>query len=330
VQKVCNRTFGPSTTTEEVLADVDLSGRTVLVTGGSGGLGFETSRSLAAAGASVILADLSPDRGAAACERIRAADPRARVTARAVDLADPSSVRSLADALRDDRTVIDLLVNNAGIVNGELRYAPTGWEATLAVNFLGHFLLTGLLMPCLLAASGPGRRIVNLSSGAHRHSPVHWDDPHFLYRPYTPRDAYAQSKTADALFTRGLQDHLGGTGIEAYTVRPAVSATGIYQDLSADQRAVFSSRVRGGRAGEPAEVGAATTVWACVAAELAGQGGAYLAACSVVGTPSAPSADGGHADWIFDAGQAQRLWRMAEVATDTSFDWTQAEEGLQR
>jgi NAD(P)-dependent dehydrogenase (short-subunit alcohol dehydrogenase family) len=327
---VCNRTFAVSTTTAEVLAGVDLSGRTVLVTGGSGGLGFETSRSLAAAGASVILADLSPDRGVAACERIRAAYPGAQVAARAVDLADPGSVRSLADALRDGGIVLDLLVNNAGAVNGELRYAPSGWEATLAVNFLGHFLLTGLVMPCLLAGSGAGQRIVNLSSGAHRHSPLHFDDPHFRSRPYTPRDGYAQSKTANALFTRGLQDHLGGTGIEAYTVRPAVSVTGIYHDLSADQQAAFSSRVRGGRAGEPPEVGAATTVWACVAVELAGQGGAYLAACSVVGTPATPSADGGHADWIFDADQAQRLWRMAEDATGTSFDWTQAEKGAQR
>ena len=325
---MCNDRFGSSTTTTDVLAGADLRGRTALVTGGSGGLGLETSRSLAAAGASVILADVNPDRGAAARDRIRARQPGAVVAAHGVDLADLDGVRSFASALRADRTVIDLLVNNAGVVNGELRYAPGGWESTLAVNFLGHFLLTGLLMPCLLAARATGPRIVNLSSGAHRHSPVHWDDPHFRRRPYTPRDAYAQSKTANALFTLGLERHLGGTGVEAYTVRPAVTATGIYGDLTAGQQAAFSSRVRGGRSGEPPEVGAATSVWACVAAELTGQSGAYLAACSVAGTPAAPSTSGGHAEWIFDPEEAERLWRMAESAVGEHFDWSQVREEL--
>jgi NAD(P)-dependent dehydrogenase (short-subunit alcohol dehydrogenase family) len=300
----------------------------VLVTGGSGGLGFETARSLAAAGARVILADVSPGRGQASAERIRSAHPGAAVAARAVDLSDDRSVRALAAALLDAGTVLDVLVNNAGVVHGELRYARSGWEATLATNFLGHFLLTGLLMPCLLAGRGQARRIVNVSSGAHRHSRMHWDDPQFQRRPYTPRAAYAQSKTANALFTLGLERHLRGTGVRSYTVRPAVTATGIYGNLTDGQQAEFSSRVRGARPGEPPRVGAATTVWACVAPELTDQGGAYLSGCSVAGTPSAPSTTGGHAEWIFDAAEAERLWELAQNAVGMSFDWTPRPEEL--
>ncbi|HEX3590304.1 MAG TPA: SDR family NAD(P)-dependent oxidoreductase [Pseudonocardiaceae bacterium] len=298
-------TFGPQSTTSDVTRGLDLTGSTVVVTGGSGGLGFETARSLVGAGAAVVLLDKDAARGEASTRRLRDEQPGADVTSHIVDLTDHHGIRGTAAALLAQRPSIDVLINNAGAVFGTRTLTSFGWEATLATNFLGHFVLTGQLLPAVRG------RVVNLGSGAHRGSPIIWDDPHFAHRRYTPRDAYAQSKSAVALFTYGLEERLAGTGVHVYTVRPGVVATGLYGDLSEAQQAAFSSRVAGGAAGMSVEQAAATTVWAATAREP-GDGGAYLAACAVVGTPSAPSADGGHAPWIFDRSEADRLWHLAE------------------
>jgi NAD(P)-dependent dehydrogenase (short-subunit alcohol dehydrogenase family) len=290
-------TLGPRPTTSDVLRGVDLSGRTVVITGGSGGLGFETAKALGAAGAAVVLLD-----------RKQRPLPAADVTHYAVDLTDPAGIRTVAAELLAARPRIDVLINNAGAVFGERTLTGVGWEATLATNFLGHFVLTAALLPALCG------RIVNLGSGAHRNSGIVWDDPHFAHRPYVPRSAYAQSKTAVALFTLGLEQRLGETGVHAYTVRPGVVATGLYEDLTDDQQAAFSSRVAGTTTGMSVEHAAATTVWAATAPELDTAGGAYLSSCAITGTPSRPSTDG-HAPWIFDGEQADRLWALAERTT---------------
>lgn len=305
-------TFGPQSTTSDVTRGLDLSGRCVVVTGGSGGLGFQTARALAAAGADVVLIDKDADRGARSVEQLRSAGFAA--TSLVVDLTDHAAVRAAAAELIARRPRIDVLINNAGAVFGSRTLTSFGWEATLATNFLGHFVLTSALAPALSATA----RIVNVGSGAHRRSGIVWDDPHFAHRPYLPRDAYAQSKTAVALCTLGLEQRLGESGVHAYTVRPGVVATGLYTDLTNEQQAAFSSRVASRDAGMSVERAAATTVWAATAPELGRFGGAYLSACAVVGTPSAPSTDG-HAPWIFDRDQADRLWRLAEQAVGESF-----------
>lgn len=310
---------GSEPTTHDVIDGVDLSGRTVLVTGGAAGLGLETARALAGAGARVTLADRNADKGAAAVARIRAARPGAEVEFRPVDLSSLDSVLALASSMSSATDGIDLLVNNAGTVRGDLEYSPDGFELTLATNYLGHFLLTCLLMPSLLVRRAP--RIVNLSSGAHRDSPIDFADPHYRHRAYAPREAYAQSKTATALFTLGLHRRLAGTTARAFTVRPAVADTGIFGALTPVQRASFSTRVQSRRAGHPVEVAAATTVWACVAPELGDQGGAYLSGCRVVGLPERPGQPGEHAAWIFDPDAADRLWELAEQAVGRRFAW---------
>lgn len=297
-------TLGPRSTTSDVLRGVDLTGRTVVLTGGSGGLGFETARALGSAGAAVVLLDKNAARSAESVLRLPGADVRQY----AVDLTDPGGIRAVAAELLATTPSIDVLINNAGAVFGERTLTGVGWEATLATNFLGHFVLTAALLPALRG------RIVNLGSGAHRHSGIVWDDPHFAHRPYQPRAAYAQSKTAVALFTLGLERRLAGSGVHAYTVRPGVVATGLYEDLTDEQQAAFSSRVASGGTGRSVEHAAATTVWAATTPELDTAGGAYLASCAVTGTPTRPSADGGHASWIFDGEQADRLWSLAETA----------------
>jgi NAD(P)-dependent dehydrogenase (short-subunit alcohol dehydrogenase family) len=313
---------GPaSSTTSDVLAGVDLSGRTFVITGAAGGLGFEAARALGAAGARIVIADRRRDRADEAARRLGG-----DAEARQVDLSISASVRTLAEDLLRDGDRIDGLVNNAGVVRATLERTDSGAESTLATNFIGHFLLTGLLLPRL--RQHPGARIVNLSSGAHRDSAVDFDDPHYRHRPYDPRTAYAQSKSATALFTLGLAKRLRGSGVEAFTVRPAKADTGIFAALSDTERARFSTRVNAKQAGEPLEVAAATTVWACVAPELAGHSGAYLSAGTIAGEPGQPGEPGAHADWIFDPVQADRLWALAEFEVGQKFsgdDWRQSD-----
>lgn len=306
--------LGPQSTTSDVTRGLDLSGRVVVVTGGSGGLGFATARALAGAGAAIVSLDKNAGRGERSAAGLRSSNPAADVESLVVDLTDHDALRAVAADLVARRPRIDVLINNAGAVFGTRTLTPAGWEATLATNFLGHFVLTAALSPAL----HPAARIVNLGSGAHRRSGIVWDDPHFTRRPYVPRDAYAQSKTAVALFTLGLADRLGDRGVHAFTVRPGVVATGLYEDLSDEQQAAFSRRVAGGGTGMSVEQAAATTVWAATAPELDHSGGAYLTGCAVVGTPRRPSRDDGHAPWIFDHAQADRLWLWAEQTAGIS------------
>jgi NAD(P)-dependent dehydrogenase (short-subunit alcohol dehydrogenase family) len=307
-----------TSSTRDVVAGIDLGGRRVLVTGGAGGLGFARAEALAAAGATVSIADRDADRAHDAVRRINDTVGTVRADAYQVDLASLASVRALAESLA--AAELDTIVNNAGVVRADLGRTDEGFELTLATNYLGHFLLTGLLMPRLLDRSAP--RVVNLSSGAHRDSPVVFDDPFYQRRPYVAREAYAQSKSATALFTLALDRRFGDAGLLALTVRPAKSDTGIFAGLTDEQRGAFSTRLKARQAGTPVEIAAATTVWACVAPVPPLERAAYLSGCSVTATPGRPHADPSAADWIFDTDAADRLWAMSERAVGETFDRT--------
>ena len=298
--------FGAETTTTEVLTGVDLSGCVAVVTGASGGLGLETARSLAAAGAEVVLAARDREKGAAALDTIRASVADARVHLGLLDLASLASVRSFAAALLDGRSSIDLVINNAGVMATPFQRTADGFELQLGTNHLGHFLLTTLLTPLLLAAAPA--RVVNLSSRGHTRSDIHWDDPHYRSRPYDKWEAYGQSKTANVLFSVELDRRLGDDGVRAYAVHPGVIATELARYLSADDFADMRSRAPAGALQlKPVEAGAATTVWAATAPELADQGGVYLEDCRI-GTPE---------PYALDPDSAARLWT-----------WSEAEVGL--
>jgi NAD(P)-dependent dehydrogenase (short-subunit alcohol dehydrogenase family) len=305
-----------TSSTHDVVAGIDLSGRRVLVTGGAGGLGFATAEALATAGAVVAIADHNADRAREAVRRINANVGTVRAQAYTVDLASIASVRAFAESVSDAQ--FDTLVNNAGIVRPDLGRTAEGFELTLATNYLGHFLLTGLLMPRLLEHATP--RVVNLSSGAHRDSPVVFDDPFYERRPYDAREAYAQSKSATALFTLALDRRFGDAGLLALTVRPAKSDTGIFAALTDEQRGAFSTRVKARQAGAPIEIAAATSVWACVAPAPPLRRAAYLSGCDVVATPDRPGVGSSAAPWIFDTDAADRLWTMSETAVAETFD----------
>ena len=225
--------FGPETTTTEVLDGVDLSGKTAVVTGASAGLGAETARSLASVGAHVVMAVRDADKGRAAAAGIKEAVPDASLELGTVDLASLDSVRAFADWLLERHDRIDLLINNAGVMACPLGRTAEGFEMQLGTNHLGHFLLTTLVAPALLAAAPA--RVVNLSSRGHQRSDMQWDDPHYRERPYDKWEAYGQSKTANALFALQLDALARDVGVRAFSVHPGGIFTPLQRYLTKEE-----------------------------------------------------------------------------------------------
>ncbi|XVQ06267.1 SDR family NAD(P)-dependent oxidoreductase [Spirillospora sp. CA-255316] len=208
--------FTAASTAGEVLKGIDLSGTNVVVTGGHRGIGLETTRALSEAGASVTVAVRNPERAAAALAGIE------RVDTGRLDLLDPTSIDAFATRYLDYGRPLHILVNNAGIMGGDLVRDARGYESQFATNHLGHFQLTLGLLPALRAAHGA--RVVNVTSGGHRLSDIRWDDPHFT-TGYDGLLAYGQSKTANVLFAVELDRRWAEDGIRGYAVHPGVVIT---------------------------------------------------------------------------------------------------------
>jgi NAD(P)-dependent dehydrogenase (short-subunit alcohol dehydrogenase family) len=288
---------GPETTTDEVLAGVDLHGKVVVVTGVSAGLGVETARALRSAGADVVGTARDPDKARAALAHV----PGVNVVE--LDLADLESVAVAAQEIVDRRPRIDVLINNAGVMACPLGRTAQGFELQLGTNHLGHFAFTHALLPLL----NNGSRIVNLSSRGHLRSPMRWDDPHFrdesTYEKWT---AYGQSKTANVLFTVELEKRLSPQGIHAFAVHPGVIMTELSRHLTEDDSSAVMSRLTN-IVFKDIPQGAATEVWAATSPLLAGRGGLYLEDCGVADvTPGDGSA--GYAPYAMDPAEAARLW----------------------
>jgi NAD(P)-dependent dehydrogenase (short-subunit alcohol dehydrogenase family) len=308
------KTLDAQSTTDEALRGIDLSGKLAVVTGASGGLGLETARALAAAGATVLLAARDPSKTQAARRAIEEAVPGARLESAALDLASLDGVRRFAARFGESHGQLDLLINNAGVMATPFGRTADGFELQLGTNHLGHFALTGALAPLLLAAAPA--RIVNLSSGGHMISDVLWDDPNFDRRPYDKWIAYGQSKTANVLFTVELERRLGSRGVHSFAVHPGMILTDLGRHLTKDDFAALETMAKSapGGGGLPAfktiPCGAATTVWAATAPELGRSGGSYLADC-------AESAE--CAPWARDQTAARRLWDLSETLVGQRF-----------
>jgi NAD(P)-dependent dehydrogenase (short-subunit alcohol dehydrogenase family) len=296
---------GAVATTDDVLAGVDLSGRTAVVTGGSGGLGLETSRSLAARGAHVVVAARDPGRAADAVDAIAEEARVGSAEAVSLDLTSLASVRAFAEWFADARGSCDLLVNNAGVMATPFERTSDGFELQLGTNHLGHFALTVLLIPAL-ARAAPAR-VVTITSAGHLASDIHWDDPNYVERAYDKWEAYGQSKTANILFTVELERRIGPRGVHAYAVHPGMILTQLGRHLSPDDIRDLVDRADGALPPmKSIASGAATTVWAATAPELDGRGGTYLEDCHV---------SDAHAPWALDADAAARLWALSEELT---------------
>lgn len=296
--------LGRRSTAEAALRGRSLRGLRAIVTGASSGLGVETTRVLARAGADVILAcrDVAAGNAVAATLRRGLGKGAGTLEVHALDLADLLSVRSFAAAMRGRGAPLDLLINNAGIMATPRGLTAQGHELQLGTNHLGHFLLTALLRPPLEAA--PAARVVTLASGLHvrgrgeRMLDTLRDDPGYVRRKYVRFDAYGDAKLANVLFARALAKRLP-TNVTSVSVHPGVIATGLSRGMG-PLGAVF--RFVGRPFMKSVAQGAATTIFAATAPELRSHSGAYLSDCAV----AQPSADGR------DDSLAQTLWDVSE------------------
>ena len=311
--------FGASTTAEEVLAGLDLSGRRAIITGASTGLGAETARHLAASGAELILAVRDCAAGERVAGRIEA-EGRRRPQVEVLDLADLDSVRRFATRVGSRR--LDLLINNAGVMGTDHARTMDGFELQFGVNHLGHFLLTLLLLPDLRAAIPA--RIVNLSSAAHIWADVDFGDPHCERRPYHRWLSYGQSKTANILFGVELGRRFEAEGVTAHAVMPGTIAdTDLrrYADSEARKSMPAFAPVMPGLprvAIKSLSQGVATILWAATSPDIEGRSGLYLEDCRVAAPWSEIDPRRGVKDYALDTDRAARLWTLSEKLVGVS------------
>ncbi|MCP2328241.1 NAD(P)-dependent dehydrogenase (short-subunit alcohol dehydrogenase family) [Hamadaea flava] len=302
--------FGATSTAAEVIAGVDLGGRRAIVTGGASGIGVETARALAGAGAEVTLAVRDLAAGARTAEDIVASTGNKHIHVAHLDLADPASATGFAATWEGP---LHVLVNNAGVMASPLTRTPQGWELQFATNHLGHFALTTGLHRALAAAGGA--RVVSVSSAGHLNSPVVFDDIHFERRPYDPWQAYGQSKTANILFALELTGRWADDGIYANSLMPGAIRTNLQRHVTEED--LMAMRARSGGTGplqwKTTEQGAATSVLLAASPLLDGIGGRYFENCTEA-EPNQPGTRVGVAAYALDPEAAQRLW---QVSVDT-------------
>jgi len=311
--------FGFETTVDEVLEGIDLSGRVAIVTGASGGLGAVAARGLAKAGAAVTLTARDVPKGEKVAAEIRSATGNEAVSVMELELQRPESVRRFAKTWLAENARLDILINNAGVMACPIARTDEGWEMQFASCHLGHFLLTALLAPALEA--GAPARVVNVSSGGHRFSPVLFDDPHFEQTEYDKWVAYGQAKTANVLHAVELDRRLQARGVRAFGIHPGAIVTELGRHLQKEDIALMNARVPGGKGLQfkSVEAGAATQVYAATAPELEGRGGCYLEDCHVAELREPDSMEG-VSPYAIDPEAAARLWTLSEEILGERFD----------
>jgi len=292
--------FGFGSTADEVIAGVDLRGRRAIVTGASSGIGIETARALASAGAEVTLAVRNLEAGREVAKAISASTKNAHVYVGHLELSDQRSVQAFTAGWRG---LLHILVNNAGIMAlPALERSLEGWEMQFATNFMGHFALTWGLHGALVAAEGA--RIVSLSSSGSLFAPVLFGDPHFRFVPYTPFVAYGQSKTACALLAVAADRRWASQGIRANALNPGAIATNLQKHTGGLKTPPERRKT--------VQQGAATSVLLAASPLLDGIGGRYFEDCNEARTVIERPADfSGVAPYAVDPAEADRLWELA-------------------
>jgi len=318
--------FDAKSTTDDVLAGVDLSGKRVLVTGVSAGLGVETARILAAHGANVVGAarDLAKAQGATAVVREAAAASGGSLELVELDLADLKSVRACADALLADGRPFDLVIANAGVMAPPLGRTADGFETQFGTNHLGHFVLVNRIASLLKA----GSRVVSLASAGHRFSDVNLEDPNYETTEYVPFEAYGRSKTANILFAVEFDRRHKDRGVRATAVHPGGIQTELARHLDPAfiQGWIDQLNAQAEAAGQPPieyktiPQGAATSVWAGVTAPVSLVAGRYCEDCHVAElTEDASLIRAGVRSYALDPARAQALWALSEKMVGETF-----------
>ncbi len=316
-QKPIESPFGNRSTAAEVTDGIDLSGKNVVVTGGYSGLGTETVRTMAGAGAHVLVGARRPE----AAEEVLS-DMTGKITILPLDLSDPASIDTFAGEVTKLFNHIDILVNNAAIMANPLTRDARGYESQFATNHLGHFQMTARLWPLLVAADSA--RVVAVSSVGHRLNGLDLDDPNFERREYSKWPAYGQAKSANALFALQLDKMGEAHGVRAFAVHPGGIATPLQRHLTMEEQVAMGWYDEHGNKHESfktVEQGAATSVWAAISPLLDGMGGVYCEDCNLgaMADESTPRGSG-VSPHIRDEALAEGLWTKSEELTGIEFN----------
>jgi len=308
--------FGVESTTDEVLEGVDLSGKRVLVTGVSAGLGVETARVLVAHGAEVVGTARDLGKARHATSHINGLELVE------LDLASLASVRAAADALVAAGKPFDVIIANAGVMACPKSTTEDGFETQFGTNHLGHFVLVNRIASLLK----PGGRLVNLSSAGHRYSDVVLDDPNFERTDYSEFAAYGRSKTANILFAVEFDRRHKAAGIRATAVHPGVIRTELSRHMSVEELQRLMDQINAARpAGTPpisyksVPQGAATTVWSGFVAPAELVGGLYSEDCHVAEPATDPGVRGGVQPYALNPDTAKALWAKSEEMVGERF-----------
>ncbi|WIW89448.1 SDR family NAD(P)-dependent oxidoreductase [Sphingobium sp. V4] len=310
--------YGSNSTTDDVLAGIDLRGKRALVTGVSSGLGVETARSLVAHGADVIGAARDIAKAKQATDAVRSAADASggKFELVSLDLADLSSVHACAGGLLATGLPFDIIIANAGVMAPPLVRTVDGFESQFATNYLGHFALVNRVAPLLRE----GARVVILSSAAHQLADVDMDDPNFQRTGYDPWIAYGRSKTAAALFAVEFDRRHRERGVRAVAVHPGAIQTGLQQftDPAAEQGIIDSINAANAAAGLPpfryktVPEGAASSVWAAARADAEAVGGHYCEDCQLAEIDDSEGVHGGVKSYALDSQHARAVWTRTE------------------
>ena len=313
--------FGPTTTAREVLQGIDLTGKVAIVTGGYSGIGLETTRALAEAGATVIVPARTPDKARQALSNIPGVEQGR------LDLLDPASINAFASEFLASGRPLHILINNAGIMAAPLTRDSRGYESQFSANHLGHFQLTARLWPAL--RKDHGARVVSLSSRGHQRAGIDFDDPQFQHRAYDRWQAYGQSKTANVLFAVELDRRGEASGIRAFAVHPGAILTPLSRNMTDDELRAYGlshtdrpgsipvgKSVAEGGDFKTLEQGAATSVWCATSPRLAGMGGVYCQDVDIAPIlPPDSASNVGVRQYAIDPEAAEHLWTLSEELT---------------
>ena len=307
--------FGKASTADEVLEGVDLSGRRVLVTGVSAGIGVEIARTLAAHGATVVGAVRDLDKARAATQQVRAqAGPTGGLELVAIDLASLASVREGAAALLVTHQSFDLLIANAGVMAGPKGTTVDGFERQFGTNHVGHFVLINSVAPLLR----PGGRVVMVSSAGHQRADVDLADPNFERTPYEEYEAYGRSKTAMILFAVEFDRRYRSGGVRATAIHPGAvmseTVKTMIEALGAGKEAAMAAFYW-----KTVQQGAATAVWAGIVASADTVGARYCEDCHVAEVIDDPGSRVGVRSYALDPERARTLWASTEEMVGERF-----------
>lgn len=319
LQKPIGSGFNAASATSDVIKGINLTGKIAMVTGGNTGIGLETTKTLAAAGATVIVAARNIEKASKNLQGIT------NVELATMDLMNRESIDAFAENFLASGRPLHILINNAGIMWVPLRRNSRGIESQLATNYLAQFQLTARLWAALQNANGA--RVVNVSSQGHQFAPFNFEDPNFLNCEYETLQGYGQSKTAVNLFSLELDNRAKSSNVRAYSVHPgSIGGTELARDASPElfQQMGFCDK-EGNLLPEVAASlktipqGAATTVWCATNPLLNDIGGVYCEDCDIAGMATNASIAGGVKPYSLDETSAKRLWKLSEALTGMPF-----------